>query len=100
MNAEERYRNEAHVLTRERDEALAEAERLRAALEAFADRYAELGFTPSGYPTDLFKDARAALAKEPYDPKNYNTLTGKRLAKGPTDAEILRGLGYTSGEEA
>jgi len=30
VNAEERYRNEAHVLTLERDAAVAEAERLRA----------------------------------------------------------------------
>jgi hypothetical protein len=34
MNAEERYRNEAHVLTRERDEARAEVERLRAEQDA------------------------------------------------------------------
>jgi len=37
VNAEERYRNEAHILTCERDEAVAKAKRLREALEDIAD---------------------------------------------------------------
>jgi len=52
MNAEERYRNEAHVLTRERDEALAEAKRLRTAL-TMLDELAERSFRGRGVTKEM-----------------------------------------------